>query len=146
MTIFLPSFKYWEIFHLNVRKIFRKTNISYSLIRSRTWLSGGKKWQFFKKIAYVLNGWSLTLNVVTSWFPCWVYSFTTTNVVEYCSTLKHMGTLRRNRLTLLSKWSNTLKQLVDNLPTNCVSIFDHFMGLTLKGLKFSSKYHTIWHF
>ena len=119
MTIFLPSFKYWEIFHLNVRKIFRKTNISYSLIRSRTWLSGGKKWQFFKKIAYVLNGWSLTLNVVTSWFPCWVYSFTTTNVVEYCSTLKHMGTLRRNRLTLLSKMVKhtqaTCRQFADEL-------------------------------
>ena len=33
-----------------------------------------------------------------------------------------------------TKWSNTLKQFVDNLPTNCLSVFDHFVGLALKGL------------
>ena len=32
------------------------------------------------------------------------------------------------------KWSNTLKQIVDNLPTICLSVFDHFMNLALKGL------------
>ena len=32
------------------------------------------------------------------------------------------------------KWSNTLKQFVGNLPTNCLSVFDHFMNLALKGL------------
>ena len=30
------------------------------------------------------------------------------------------------------KWSNTLKQLVGNLPRNCLSVFDHFAGLALK--------------
>ena len=42
-------------------------------------------------------------------------------------------------LNLLSanptKWSNTLKQYVGKLPTNCFSAFDHFLGLALKGLK-----------
>ena len=33
------------------------------------------------------------------------------------------------------KWSNTLKQFVGKLPTNCLSVFDHFVGLALKGLK-----------
>ena len=33
-----------------------------------------------------------------------------------------------------TKWSNTLKQFVGKLPTNCLSVFDHFMGFTLKGL------------
>ena len=33
-----------------------------------------------------------------------------------------------------TKWSNTLKQFVGNLPTNCLNVFDHFMKLTLKGL------------
>ena len=33
-----------------------------------------------------------------------------------------------------TKWSNTPKQFVGNLPTNCLSVFDHFVGLTLKGL------------
>ena len=34
------------------------------------------------------------------------------------------------------KWSNTLKQFVGNLPTNCLSVFEHFVGLALKGLVF----------
>ena len=34
------------------------------------------------------------------------------------------------------KWSNTLKQFAGNLPTNCLSVFDHFMNLALKGLIF----------
>ena len=32
------------------------------------------------------------------------------------------------------KWSNTLKQIVGKLPTICLSVFDHFSGLALKGL------------
>ena len=31
-----------------------------------------------------------------------------------------------------TKWSNTLKQFVDKLLTNCLSVFDHFVGLALK--------------
>ena len=33
-----------------------------------------------------------------------------------------------------TKWSNALKQFLGNLPTNCLSVFDHFVRLTLKGL------------
>ena len=33
------------------------------------------------------------------------------------------------------KWSNTFKQIVGNLPTICLSVFDHFMNLALKGLR-----------
>ena len=33
------------------------------------------------------------------------------------------------------KWSNTLKQIVGKLPTICLSVFDHFSGLALKGFK-----------
>ena len=40
-----------------------------------------------------------------------------------------------------TKWSDILKQFVGNLPTNCLSVFDHFAGLTLKGLRFT-KIHT----
>ena len=36
--------------------------------------------------------------------------------------------------TKFTKWSNTLKQFVGNLPINCLSVFDHFVGLALKGL------------
>ena len=28
----------------------------------------------------------------------------------------------------------TLKQFIGNLPTNCLSVFDHFVGLALEGL------------
>ena len=34
----------------------------------------------------------------------------------------------------LTKWSNTLKQFVSNLPTNCLNVYDHFVGLALKGV------------
>ena len=34
-----------------------------------------------------------------------------------------------------TKWSNTLKQFVGNLPTNRLSKFDHFVGLVLKVLR-----------
>ena len=33
-----------------------------------------------------------------------------------------------------TKWSNTLKQFVGKFPTNCFSVFDHFVGLALKRL------------
>ena len=33
-----------------------------------------------------------------------------------------------------TKWSNTFKQFVGKLPTNCLSVFDHFVILALKGL------------
>ena len=33
-----------------------------------------------------------------------------------------------------TKWSNPLRQFVGNLPTNCLSVFDHFVRLSLKGL------------
>ena len=35
-----------------------------------------------------------------------------------------------------TKWSNTLKQFFGKLPTSCLNVFDHFVGLALKGLKF----------
>ena len=44
----------------------------------------------------------------------------------------------RKRINPLSanpeKWSNTLRQFAGKLPTNCLSVFDHFMNLALKGL------------
>ena len=33
-----------------------------------------------------------------------------------------------------TKWSNTLKTIRRQKPTNCLSVFDHFVGLALKGL------------
>ena len=36
------------------------------------------------------------------------------------------------------KWSNTLKQFVGKFPTNCLSVFDYFVGLAFKGLTHST--------
>ena len=33
-----------------------------------------------------------------------------------------------------TKWPNILKQFVGKLPTNCLSVFGHFVNLALKGL------------
>ena len=33
-----------------------------------------------------------------------------------------------------TNWSNVLKQFVSSLPTNYLSVFDHFVGLALKEL------------
>ena len=33
-----------------------------------------------------------------------------------------------------TKWPNTLKQFAGKLLTNCLSVFDHFVKLALKGL------------
>ena len=37
-----------------------------------------------------------------------------------------------------TKWPNTLKQFVGKLPTNCLSVFGHFVNLALKGLNNSA--------
>ena len=34
-----------------------------------------------------------------------------------------------------TKWSNTVKQFVGNLPKNYLSVFDHFVEFVLKGLR-----------
>ena len=40
-----------------------------------------------------------------------------------------------------TKLSNTLKQFVGKLPTNCLSVFNHFVGLAFKGLTFALRYN-----
>ena len=39
-----------------------------------------------------------------------------------------------------TKWLNALKQFVGKLPTNCLSVFNHFVGLALKGLLLKAKF------
>ena len=41
-------------------------------------------------------------------------------------------------------WSNTLKQFVGNSPTNCLSVFDHFVILGLKWLTVTSPKVVVW--
>ena len=43
----------------------------------------------------------------------------------------------------ITKWSNTLKQFVGKLPTNCLSVFDYFVGLALKGLSLLTLFYSM---
>ena len=56
-------------------------------------------------------------------------------ILKYDNEMSLLNPLSAN----FTKWPNTLNQLISNLPTNCLSVFGHFMGLGLKGLK-ESKY------
>ena len=38
-----------------------------------------------------------------------------------------------------TKWSTILKQFVGNMSTNCLIMFDHFVGLAPKGLMAKSR-------
>ena len=61
------------------------------------------------------------------------------NLRRQISRFKNMSftcIIKLNPLSVnFTKWSNTLKQFVGNLPTNSLSVFGHFVGLTLKGLR-----------
>ena len=50
--------------------------------------------------------------------------------IPYYCKFKNFNPLSANP----TKWSNTFKQLVGNFPTNCLSVFDDFVGFALKGL------------
>ena len=64
--------------------------------------------------------------------PFWKYIF---NILKLCVIIYYHTTF--NPLSANpEKWSNTLKQIVGNLPTICLSVFDHFINLALKGLMY----------
>ena len=75
----------------------------------------------------------ITCNIV--WFICLTYLIF---ILFFCEQ-KVNGHNYVNVLNPLStnptKWSNTFKQFVGKLPTNCLGVFDHFVKLVLKGLK-----------
>ena len=53
----------------------------------------------------------------------------------FCNFLDFSALISFNPLSANpTKWSNTFKQFVNKLPTNCLSVFDHFVGLALKWL------------
>ena len=53
--------------------------------------------------------------------------------VHCCIWLKFVEPLSANP----TKWSNTLEQFIGNFPMNSFCVFDHFVGLALKGLRCS---------
>ena len=46
------------------------------------------------------------------------------------STVSYFNPLSAN----ITKWSNTIKQFISSLTSNCLSVFGQFVGLALKGL------------
>ena len=50
------------------------------------------------------------------------------------SSTQHLIVILNPLSANFTKWSNTLKQFVGKLPTNCLSVLDHFVRLTLKAL------------
>ena len=71
---------------------------------------------------------------------CRLYDAMHNNISPFISAYrKNYNTQHVNPLSANpEKWSNTLKQIVDKLPTICLSVFDHFMNSALKGLRLSS--------
>ena len=81
---------------------------------------------------------------------CWYSSIRLVNKWAAFGLWKHIPSYFRADIVLRCIWgnlfnfyplsanptkpSNTLKQFIGNLPTNCLSVFGHFMGLVLKGL------------
>ena len=59
----------------------------------------------------------------------------TPNLKNICERLlinTYFGNLINPLSTNPTKWSNTLKQFVRIFPTNCLSVFDHFVKLAIK--------------
>ena len=88
-------------------------------------------------------------------FPCWhqqqgrkgiicIKIFVSlVNICIYIFPMEYnVNPLRAN----FTKWSNTLKQFAGKLPANCLSVFDHLVGLALEGLRliWSFKHATCW--
>ena len=66
----------------------------------------------------------------------------TVAVLSYTTGIIKMPWLCLNLLSAkLTKWPNILKQFVGNLATNCLSVFGHFVGLAIKGLKARHEQH-----
>ena len=86
---------------------------------------------------------SLNLSLQKSWFyllqwkPFKIYEKCFFFILKALFVLKIFNPLSAN----FTKWSNTLKQFVGKLPKNCLSVFDHFVGLALKGLKVCLSWH-----
>ena len=105
----------------------------------------GKKWvwSFLSRYSKVDCISRMNRGNFFGFFVCWIkmkdtsifllWAWLKNNVVFLFLGLKNL--LYLNPLSAnITKWSNTLKQFVDNLATNCFGVFDHFVWLALKEL------------
>ena len=79
--------------------------------------------------------------LVRSFYETNIFHYVDLLVMAFRIDLRHIwGMISPRRFffnplsAIITKWSNTLKQFVGKLATNCLSVFDHFVGFALKGL------------
>ena len=77
------------------------------------------------RVALLHGCFSRLLSCTNSTIPC---------KISHIDLRRHISDPVKHLWRLPTKWPNTLKQFVGKLPTNCLSMFDHFVKLTLKGL------------
>ena len=82
---------------------------------------------------------SFTKEILGSKFPFLKTTSIICDIVTlyFCSSVDFGSGFSVNTLSVNPRgWSNTLKQFVGKLPTNCLSVFDHFGRLALKGSRY----------
>ena len=95
---------------------------------------GSSLWNLFWKSCYFLI---VDVDIFIKLFILEKQHITSYNC--FSSQLYNFNPLSAN----FTKWSNTFNQFVARLPTNCLSVFDHFVGLAFKGLRTNSMPHCI---
>ena len=71
----------------------------------------------------------------TDQFPCRLLPQILVDVSVFLTYYAQQNALLNSLSTNRTKWSNTLKQFVGNILTNCLSMFDHSVRLVLKGFR-----------
>ena len=95
---------------LNILKFRNKNNILHKLY-----------FTYFTHFRYQRRIWPYHFKFFKGWPP-------QISLDPFSNTLSHwVKPLSANP----TKWSNTLKKFVGNFPTNCLSVFDHFVKLAL---------------
>ena len=82
---------------------------------------------------------SFTKEILGSKFPFLKTTSIICDIITlyFCSSVDFGCGLSVNTLSVNSRgWSNPLKQFVGKVPTNCLSVFDHFGRLALKGSRY----------
>ena len=127
--------------HSSVWKIFKQ---SFAAITKNYWSSLVYKWiATLKYASKKYLWWRMQAIIFKSHSPTFNFneSFTMYAWIHICKNQScNVNPLRANP----TKWPNTLKKFVGKLPTNCLSVFDHFEKLALKGFKMYNSIPGCW--
>ena len=139
LTLSIFHFLFWLfLYYLWVSKCFLELNLSgklkttSSLVKSSEHNFKGTGENRSDQVFEGIAGWLFSAKCSANF-----HSICIANISYYIHELRalHADKSLLNPLSANpTKWSNTLKQFVGKLPKNCLSVFDHFVGLALKGL------------